>query len=163
MTTPLLTFDEFRLLTVMPASDVDALEAVAPGWIASQLEYWTAQIYARLRKRYAVPFVAPFPIAAKGWLARIVTVRCYLRRGVDPNDLQFDEIKKDAEAATAEIKEAADSNTGLFDLPLREDTTATGATLGGPFGYAEQSPYVFMDRQVDIGRNEDSNRGGSYG
>ncbi len=153
----------FAILTVMPAESVDAIEVVAPGWIDAQLEYWSKQIDSRLSKRYATPFAAPYPEAVTGWLARIVTVRCFLKRGVDPSDMQFDEYKADAAAAMEEIKEAADSNEGLFDLPLRADTTASGISRGGPFGYSEASPYVWTDGQAETGRNEDRNGGGSYG
>ncbi len=163
MTTPYLTFDDFKALSLMPSEDLDAVEQASPGWIAAQLEYWSAQIDSRLRKRYAAPFSSPYPIAVRGWLARIVTIRCYLRRGVDPSDLQFAEIKADADTAVAEIKEASDSVTGLFDLPLREDTTSTGATKGGPFVYSEASPYAWMDAQASTGRSEDNRGGGTYG
>jgi len=163
MATSYLTFLEFRSLTLMPSGDVDALETASPGWIESQLEYWTAQIDSRLRKRYAAPFSSPYPLAVQGWLARIVTVRCYLKRGIDPSDLQFAEIKADADTAVAEIKEAADSNVGLFDLPLRADTTTTGVTKGAPRSYSESSPYVWTDVQSDSANYEDTNRRGTYG
>ncbi len=153
----------FKDLTVMPSEFSNAIETISPGWIDAQLAYWSMQIDARLSKRYATPFASPYPVALTGWLARIVTVRAWLRRGVDPNDQQFSEVKADADAAWAEIKEAADSNTGLFELPLRADTNASGVARGGPFGYSEQSPYVGFDIQRDVGRTEDSNRGGSYG
>lgn len=161
MATTYLTVDEFKALSVMPSSDLEAIESSSPGWIDTQLEYWSAQIDSRLRKRYAAPFASPYPIAVKGWLARLVTVRLFLKRGVDPSDMQFDVIKLDAEQAAAEIKEASDSNTGLFDLPLRADTTDTGVSKGGPFSYAEASPYVWTDVQVDAGRYEDSSRRGT--
>lgn len=151
-----LTVEEFKDLSVMPASDIDALETVALGWLDKQLTYWSAWIDSRLRKRYAAPFAVPVPIAVQGWLARIVTVKAYLRRGVNSNDEQFQEIKLDHDNAMAEIKEAADSENGLFDLPLREDTTSTGVSKGGPLSYSEQSPYVAFDLQRDTGRNEDS-------
>lgn len=159
---PYLDKAAFAILTVMPAESVDAIEMVAPGWIDGQLTYWSGWIDSRLRKRYAAPFSAPYPEAVTGWLARIVTVRCFLRRGVDPTDLQFEEIKADADRAMEEIKEAADSNEGLFDLPLRADTTASGISRGGPFGYSEQSPYVWTDGQAETGRNEDRNGGGTF-
>lgn len=158
-----LTLATFTDLTVMPSEFVGSIELVSPGWVDGQLAYWSSQIDARLAKRYAVPFANPCPVAVTGWLSRIVTVRCWLKRGVDPNDLQFTEIKADADAAWAEIKEAADSQLGLFDLPLRADTTASGISRGGPRSYAEQSPYVGFDRQGSTGRTEDANRGGSYG
>lgn len=153
----------FRAETLMPGSDVDALDVRHPGWIAGQLESWSRQIDARLRKRYAVPFVAPYPIAVQGWLARIVTLRCYLKRGVDPNDAQFEVIKEDADNAVAEIKEAADAETGLYDLPLIEGSSASGISKGGPRSYSEASPYVGFDVQERVGRGEDRNGEGTYG
>jgi hypothetical protein len=155
--------DAFATLTVMPAGDVDALDDAAPGWLDVQLGYWSSAIDARLRKRYDAPFAEPYPLAVQGWLARIVTLRAYLRRGVDPLDQQFGEIKADADAAWAEIKEAADSNEGMFDLPLRADTSASGINRGGPYGYSEASPYVWTDVQGVTGRDEDRRRGGSHG
>lgn len=150
-----LTVDQFKNLSVMPAEYIDALEQVAPGWVQSQLEYWSAWINSRLRKRYDAPFAEPYPEAVTGWLARIVTVRCWLRRGVDPQDEQFREVKDDATAAQAEIQEAADAVEGLFDLPLRANTTASGISKGFPRGYSEQSPYVWTDEQGRVGRDED--------
>ncbi len=163
MTTPYLTLDEFKALSLMPSSDLDSLEEVSPGWIDSQIEYWSAQIDSRLRKRYAAPFSSPYPLAVQGWLTRIVTVRCYLKLGVRPSDEQFAEIKADADTATAEIREAAEAVAGLFDLPLREDTTATGIAKGGTAVYSETSPYSWTDVQADAARSEDRNRGGTYG
>lgn len=158
-----LTLDTFKSLSVMPTEAIDQVERKAPGWIDSQLEYWSSFVDARLAKRYAVPFTSPYPVAVLGWLTRIVTMQCYLRRGVDADDLQFQEIKASADEARADLKEAADSEVGLFDLPLRADTTVTGVSKGGPFGYSEQSPYVRQDIQAATARNEDMNGSGSYG
>ncbi len=158
-----LTLEAFKGLTLMPASDVDSLDTAAPGWVATQLEFCSAWIDSRLTKRYEAPFTAnPPPLTVQMWLARLVTVRCFIRRGVDPNDEQFALIKADADGAEAQIKEAADAENGLFELPLRGTDSKTGVSKGGPFGYSEQSPYVFADRQVDVARNEDTNRTGSY-
>lgn len=153
----------FKALSLMPDEDIDALEARYPGFVAAQLADRSGWIESRLRKRYAVPFALPYPDTVKGWLASIVTVRAYLKRGVDPTDEQWLEVKKQADDALAEIKEAADGELGLFDLPLRADTTATGISKGGPYVYSEQSPYVWTDQQADVGRSEDGARGGSHG
>ena len=165
-----LTLDEFRLLTQLPAEVVDAIEMITPGWTLAQLENRSAHIDARLAKRYAVPFATPYPDAVRDWLARLVTVRCFIRRGVDPTDRQYDAIAKDAELVEDELKEAADDIgdaggtlgvRGMFDLPLRQNTTSSGIVKGAPLSYSEQSPYVWMDGQENVGRQEDQNGSGS--
>lgn len=140
--------------SVMPAEYFDEIETAQAGWIAAQLETWSRWIDARLRKRYAAPFAAPYPEQILNWLARIVTVRAWMRRGVDPTDPQFDKIAEDAKEAGLEIKEAAESVAGLFDLPLRADTTTSGISFGGPIGYSEASPYIWMDRQAEAAEFE---------
>lgn len=144
----------------MPTEDVDALGTT---WLENALEDASAWIDSRLRKRYAAPFSSPYPRAVLRWVADIVTEQAYLRRGANPLDAQQQQIAAAAERARTEIKEAADGNEGLFDLPLRSDTTATGISKGGPRSYSEQSPYVWMNAQHSTGRDEDSNGGGSYG
>ena len=163
MTTPYLDLPGFRGLTIMPSGDVDLLEATVPGWISIQLVHASRWIDSRLAKRYEAPFASPFPEAVGAWLARIVTLRAFLKRGVNPTDAQFVEIKADADQAVAEIKEAADSEDGLFDLPLRADTSSSGISRGGPRVYSEASPYVWTDLQVDMGRDEDRARTGTRG
>lgn len=153
----------FRGLSLMAGESIDELETIAPGWVDAQLEAASRHIDARLAKRYAAPFASPYPVAITDWLARVVTVRAMMRRGVDANDEQFLALKEDAAAAWAEIKEAADSNEGLYELPLREDTTASGVSKGGPYGYSEQSPYVWTDKQAATARDEDSAGDGTYG
>lgn len=158
-----LTTAEFKTRTLMPGEFVDAIEAVDSGWTLLQLEEASAWIDSRLRKRYAAPFESPYPTQVLSWLTRIVTVRAYLKRGVDATDEQFQSIQQDAMDAKAEILDAANGDAGLFDLPLRSDTTATGISKGGPWAYSEQSPYVGFSRQARTGREEDRNGGGTYG
>jgi len=163
-----LTLTGFKGLTTIPAVFVDEVEKVAPGWIDAQIDYWSRWIDSRLRKRYASPFAAydatpPTPLAVQGWIARIVTVRVWLKRGVDPNDLQFDVINVDATSALEEIAEAANSDTGLYDLPLRVDEDGTALSRGTPRSYSEASPYVWTDRQSATARNEDDAQGGTFG
>lgn len=158
-----LDLDGFRDLTLMPAEDVDFLEAGSPGWIARQLNVMSAKIDARLSKRYTVPFQEPYPELVQSWLASVTTLRAYLRRGVDPTDLQFEEIRKDAENAWAEIEEAANGETGLFELPAQPDESGPAVTRGGPRTYTEASPYVWSDRQAAAARDEDRNRTGTGG
>lgn len=158
----LTTLDEFKARSTMPPEYVDEIEERSPGFVMAAIESVSSlDINARLRKRYEVPFALPYPEAVKTWCARIVTMQCWKRRGYDPTDQSMQDAVKDRDEAKAEIKEAADSNEGLFDLPLRNDTTATGISKGAPFGYSEQSPYVWADAQVDTARDEDLNRRGT--
>src|SRR5688572_19905169 len=136
-------------------------EARQPGWVLAQLQSQSGGIDARLRKRYAVPFVAT-PDVVRVWLTNIVTRRLFLFRGVDPTDRQFVEICKDADQSVQDLKEAADAVEGLFDLPLRNaGLSATAVSKGGPFGYSEASPYVGADLQREIGTAEDMQGYGS--
>ena len=156
-----LTTAEFKTRTLIPGEFVDAIEAVDAGWTLIQLEEASAWIDSRLRKRYAAPFSSPYPVQVLSWLARVVTVRCLLKGGVAATDEQYLSIQQDAADAKAEITEAATSDAGLFDLPLRSDTTATGIAKGGPLSYSEQSPYVWASMQRRTGREEDSNGRGT--
>lgn len=157
-----LSVEEFRDETIMPAHEVDQINIESPNWLARQLEKKSGWIDSRLRKRYAAPFVAPYPEAVKDWLTRIVTHLCYLRRGVDPTDAQAADVKSDRDLAEAEVAEAAESEKGLFDLPLLA-TTASAVTKQGPRTYAESSPYVWTTRQRNRGRSDDQRGGGSGG
>ncbi|HSC88275.1 MAG TPA: hypothetical protein VLC09_13425 [Polyangiaceae bacterium] len=157
-----LTPAEFKLRATLPREFIVACEQVEPGWLQKQLEMKTAWIVARLEKRYG-PWSPPYPEIAQGWLTSLVTMSVMLRRGFDPEDKQAADFKEEAAAAKSEIAEAANAETGLFELPLRADTTEGGVSRGGPFGYSEQSPYVAFDQQAAVGRNEDFNGGGTYG
>jgi hypothetical protein len=153
----------FKASSIMPDEDVDALNTRYAAFFAAQLDNESAWIDARLRKRYDVPFASPYPKAVVRWLAALVTEKAYLKRGVDPNDQEMTSIFEAAKDARAEILEAADSDTGLFDLPLRADTTASGVSRGSPLSYSETSPYVWTDQQLAVGRVEDGARRGTGG
>jgi len=149
-----LDIAEFKLHSVMPDEDVDDLEHRYPGFIAKQLDDETTWINGRLKKRYAVPFAAPVPTIVLGWLAKIVTPAVYKKRGWNPSSEQDQDILKDAERAREEVKEAAESEEGLFELPLRQDLAgSSGVQFGGPLGYAEADPYTWTDRQVEEARH----------
>jgi hypothetical protein len=158
-----LTLEEFRGLSTMPLEHIEALEQQHAGWLDTQLDYWSRWLDGRLRKRYAAPFVAPIPFAVRGWLARIVTVPAWLRRGLDANDEQFQIVKESHDQALAEVTEAADSEKGYWDLPLLDTTDGSGVSKGNPRSYTEASPYVWTDRQAETGRDEDEMGSGTGG
>lgn len=158
-----LTDTEFRLLTLLPVNVIDEVEARTPGWLTQQLTTVSSRMDARLAKRYAAPFVAPYPTIAQEWLAHIVSWRCYLKRGVNSLDSEAAEYKAQHDQALKEIEEAANSDTGLFELPrVQSSPDVAGVSRGGPVSYSEQSPYVWTDSQADIGRQEDEQGGGSF-
>jgi len=155
-TTPYVDVSGFTDLTVAPASYVTDVEALHTGWLLGQLVHWSAWINSQLRKRYAVPFAAPYPETVINWLVDIVTVRLYFKLGVDTTDAQFIEgIVKASDTAKAEIKEASDSPNGHWELPLRADDPTTAISKGGPLVYGEQSPYVWTTKQQEAASEED--------
>lgn len=155
-----LNISAFKLRAIIAPGHVDALETEQPGWVDAQSELVSRRIDARLGKRYAVPF-ATAPEIVLDWAARLLTLQCFQRLGWNPSDPQAEQIQKDADDAEAEIKEAADAVTGLYDLPLANGTS--GISKGMPRVYTEASPYVWTDVQREAGRAEDSNAGGTSG
>lgn len=152
----MMTLAEFRDRSLMPIEDVNELEAARPGFIDRRIAIHAGRIHGRLAKRYAVPFTAPVPEVVLGWVEAFVTLDAFMARGFNPRSEQDALIKEAATRADAEIKEAADSKEGLFDLPLREDTTGTsGVSVGGPLGYTEISPWRWTTVQRDAVDSED--------
>lgn len=161
-----LTLKKYKALSTLPDSFIDDVEERYEGWITQQLEAKARWIDARLRKRYAVPFAAhdadpATPVTVQDWLTRLVNLAVWFKRGVDPGDAQFEEIRTDRDEAKSEILEAANSNEGWFDLPLRDDEDPSAIARGTPKGYSEQSPYVWTDQQLEAAMNEDSAGSGS--
>jgi hypothetical protein len=74
---------------------------------------------------------------------------------VNPSDQQISSLFAAAEKAYEEVKQAADCEAGLFDLPLRQDSSASGVSQGGPFSSSQASPYAWMTEQVTRGRRDD--------
>jgi hypothetical protein len=156
-----LTTDEFKLLTTAPGDYVTDVESAQAGWLGAQLSAHSARINAQLRKRYSTPFADPVPEQVTLWLAQIVTESLMLRRGVDAQDEQFQSIVEMAARAREEIKEAANSQDGLWDLPLNE-TSVSLITRGGPLGYSEASPYVWSTVQAERATSEDESGSGTF-
>jgi hypothetical protein len=154
-----LTLAIYKNLTLAPPSYVDDVEVRHPGWVLAQLEFWSAWIDSRLKKRYAAPFAASpnTPTVILGWLVRILDAELYLKIGINPRDEQAATVVQERAAeAKTEVKEAADSREGLFELPLRSDQPeVTGITRAAPLGYTEQSPYTWIGIQRDAERNGD--------
>lgn len=156
-----LDLTAFKLLSVIPPDYVDFIETAQTGWTIAKLAAWSRWIDARLKKRYAIPlpFVAStspdFPSQAQQWLCDLATFDAYLKRGIDPTDAQIQEIEARYKEAKAEIAEAANSESGLFELPLRTDGTGQGVSKGAPLFATQSSPYTWQTAQRSAGVQED--------
>jgi len=142
-----VTIEEFTERTLMPAADVEQLNALSPRFLELTLREMSSRIDAQLAKRYATPFKNTVPDIVKGWVVRTTTPRAYLRLGINPSDAQFIAAREDEERAWKEIAEAADAQNGLYDLPLRADTSASGIVKTATLAYSEATPYGFLDSQ----------------
>lgn len=153
----------FTSRTIMPAEDVTDLQTRYPGYLDSRLTIGTSLINARLQKRYAVPFGTTstpptgVPEIVLGWLTALVTVDAYKKRGWNPSDAQSAEVLADRQEALDQIKEASDSETGLFELPLSESNLTSAATKQVPAFYSETSPYRWTTLQRQNAEPEDEN------
>lgn len=128
--------------TIAPSSYIDAIEALETGWTDGRLKVWSGWLDARLIKRYAAPFAAPYPDQILIWLEMLVRVELYEKRGVDATDAQIVLAREDQALALAQVREAADSNTGLFELPLRQDLAGiSGVSAPVIRVYSEAGPY----------------------
>jgi hypothetical protein len=157
-----LTQAQFQLYTLIPTEFIARVDQQYPGFIDGQLELQSAFIDSRLRKRYDAPFKAPYPLVLQSWLARLVTMSVWLRRGFSPTDEDARVYQDQYNQTLTEIKEAADSENGWFDIPLRQDTRATGVINASPHVYSEAGPYVWTSLQRRRGREEDENGGGTF-
>lgn len=153
--TPESRLERFKALTTLADAQVDELDGLYPGWLEVQYAVYGAWLDGRLRKRYAAPFAAPYPLIAEVWLTALITLRANLKLGVRQTDEQFQQAVEDAKVARDDVKEAADAKDGLFDLPLRSDTAEGGIVATATAMQAEHSPYVGFTIQQTLGTAED--------
>lgn len=153
-----LDLPTFKSLTVMPPEDVDLVENKHPGFVATQIAGFTSEIYSRLAKRYSVPPVPPAttPAIVQLWLTWKTTPEVMKKRGVNPESAQYAEMVKMADKADAQVKEAADCVTGLFDLPLIEQAggTASAITQSLSRSSSDPDPYSWTDVQAIAVQNQ---------
>jgi hypothetical protein len=143
-----LTIAAYKTITTIDASVVDLCAAKGKD-VGRWLELKSGHIRARLVKRYAVDFNDPGPPPDKiiEWLVLLVDILVWACAGGLPEGRE-DGWAKEAEKTTLdEIKEAADSETGLFELPLRDtDPLGTSAiNKGPPFVVAYNTGFDYFD------------------
>jgi hypothetical protein len=155
-------------VTSIRPEDVTVIETQYPGYTLRCLTRRSEWIRDRLRKRYgnnantgntlalweAAGAVIPGTIIR--WVTVLTTWDIYTRRGFNPQDPAQVALQDDVNRVYSEVKEAADSDTGLFDLP-NPVTNDSGVTTGGPLGYAETSPYRWTNIQREQAEVEDFN------
>jgi hypothetical protein len=143
-----LTFAEYKSASLVK----DALIALVP---QAKVEVWLGQqsalIRDRLTKRYAVDFNDPGPVPATitKWLGWLVDYHVVDWTGGNPEGGELDLRKRLWDQAEAEIKEAAESEKGLIELPLR-NTDPLGVSAinkGGPLVASNNTIYGFFDDQ----------------
>lgn len=139
---------DFSIRSIMPAEDVLLIEAERPGFLDAAIKGARHDLYARLRKRYKVPF-DPEPEIFVQWISRLVTPIAYRARGTNPQDPTITVLEEERKNVYAEVREAVDAKDGLYDLPLVPEGDASGISKGGPLGYSEPSPYDWLDRQAE--------------
>ena len=64
-------------------------------------------------------------------------------------DEQVAQVFEDAKVAEGELKEAADEENGLYDLPIDDDKNVSALTEAEPLGSSETSPYEWIDHEAD--------------
>lgn len=144
-----LTFAQYKLGTDIKGSLVDLCgQAKVDEW----LDRASSKIRNRLAKRYAVDFTDPGPVPGviKDWLTLLVDIRVWKFVGGLPEGREDGWAEKDAEKVEAELKEAADSEEGLIELPLR-NTDALGNSAinkGGPMAVAYNTIHGYFDAQA---------------
>jgi hypothetical protein len=129
-----LTLAQYRAITTVDGSVVDLCGTKGKS-VQRWLDLSSAHIRARLVKRYAIDWSEvenqPVPDKIIEWLILLVDIPVCKCAGATPEGRVDDWTREDEQRVNDELKEAADSETGLFELPLREPG-ASAATKGAP-------------------------------
>jgi hypothetical protein len=96
----------------------------------------------------------PIPEEILDWLTVLTTGDAFDKRGTSPQDPVVARLAARELEVRAEVKEAADGQSGLFDLPTSADQDSA-IDSGSPFGCSTASPYASADRFSYRARSED--------
>jgi hypothetical protein len=152
----------FKAMARIPQDYVDAVEMASPGWTQLQLDLESAYLDSLLAKRYVVPFhPVNTPLIILRWLVDLVSIQVLKKRGFDATQLDAEQYVADAVNARKDLGEAANSETGLFELPLRSDSPLSGISKSRVKSYSETSPFLGQRLQRARGRDEDVNGTGT--
>ena len=146
-----LALATYKQRTTIDASIVTLCENKGKD-VAWWLESASAQINTRLAKRYAVDFASPGPVPDQiiFWLIRLVNIDVWECAGGLPEGREDGWADAARKQVYEEIKEAADAENGLYELPLR-NTDPLGASAinkGGPMVVSFNTIYGHFDAQA---------------
>lgn len=166
-----LTEADFRRISLVPPAWVERVqtqlfpsEPGQPSWVLEQCRLKQAWVYSRLDLNYDVQkFGDPVPAIIKQWIAYLVAADLLMLLGDEPNQEDIDRYEKRADQSRADIEAAANSETGLFSLPLKQGTSTDGAQRKTVRYTHTASPYVSLRMQRDRGRAEDESGTGTRG
>lgn len=143
-----LTLVQYRAITTLDGSIVDLCVAKGKD-VQRWLDLSSAHIRSRLVKRYLIDWteVANQPVPDKiiEWLILLVDIPVCKCTGAVPEGRVDDWVREDEKRVNDELKEAADADNGLFELPLRE-TGPSAVYIGVPHVVASQMPWDYYDR-----------------
>jgi len=147
-----LTLAEYKGRTTIPNAIVDSCAARGKdvAWFLANHSSW---LRARLVKRYAVDFTdGPAPEVLLGWLIGLVDLDVWMCTGGNPQG-RVDEWYGDANKRIRdEVIEAANAETGLFELPLRasDGLGSSAVNQGGPSAEAYTTIHGWFDQQAAL-------------
>lgn len=152
-----MTTTAFMLASMIPEQQVVVLINNRTGWLENRIDWWSRKIEARLAKRYKVPFdpspTGPAPAIVLMWLTDLVQRDAYIALGTQSfSEADQKLIESSATQAEADLLEAANEETGLFDIPLRDDQPGSAIIEEAPLMSTDTSPYSWIDRQGPDGR-----------
>ena len=131
-----LALATYKQRTTIDASLVQLCENKGKD-VAWWLESASAQINTRLAKRYAVDFASPGPVPDQiiFWLIRLVNIDVWECAGGLPEGREDGWADAARKQVYEEIKEAADAENGLYELPLKNTDTlgSSAVNKGAPF------------------------------
>lgn len=157
MPSPLL-LAAYRSTTTIPGSIVDRCASggkSVQGW----LDIHWSHIKARLVKRYAVESDfqgGDVPEKIIEWLVILTDIDVWKCVGGVPEGREDGWADKDRERVESELKEAANADSGLFELPAKASDAlgASAVNKGGPLLASSTTIYGWYDKQqADVGEN----------
>jgi hypothetical protein len=142
-----LTLAAYRSITTLDGSIVDLCAAKGKD-VQRWLDLESAHIRSRLVKRYAIDWTEvtnqPVPDKIIQWLILLVDIPVCKCTGATPEGRVDDWAREDQARVNDELKEAADAENGLFELPLRE-TGASAIHIGVPHVVERLTPAGYWD------------------